>query len=98
MRADYQIEVGLPFEAINAESARGAGRFAGKKILGKNMGFIFLPPIFLPWNGAAGISKGKLTSSYPYGHGLLAVEVNGRPGLACKLRRLGLAMHHSGRP
>jgi hypothetical protein len=82
--------------AINGESACGAGRFAGKKILRKKIGFIFLPPIFLPWIGAAGTSKGELTSSYPYGHGLLAVEPNSRPGLACKLRRLGLTMHQSG--
>jgi hypothetical protein len=37
-----------------------------------------------------------LTSIYPYGHGLLAVELNDRPGLARKLRRLGLTMHQSG--
>jgi hypothetical protein len=53
-------------------------------------------PIFLPWIGAAGTSKGELTSSYPYGHGLLAVELNRRPVLGGRLRRLGFTMHQSG--
>jgi hypothetical protein len=82
--------------AINDELAFGAGRSAGKKILRKKIELIFLPPIFLPWIGAAGTSKGELTSRYPHGHGLLAVELNRRPVLAGRLRRLGLTMHQSG--
>jgi len=39
---------------------------------------------------------GKGITIYPHGHGLLAVELNRRPVLAGRLRRLGLTMHQSG--